>query len=215
MEPPYDERRIEADPLSVSVFKRPGMYFGDMEDGQGYSMIIGEIVSTLLSWRTGANLTVRLRCDNVVIACRARLPDAEIPDLCEARKPFLVYGDGLATLGRGWFCHGLGAHSLACRNALWELRDAHGEQSSVFSEGLCHSASFSAPKLPDDLCFRVSLSIGTERLPLGTATLAQVAKQIRYMSGPAEAGYWGCVTIWDERIGESQVVIVTDPPPRD
>lgn len=210
----YDESPIKQESISASVYKRPGMYFGDMDDGTGYSVIVSEIVSTILSWKAGANMAVTLRPEAIEITCRARLPDSEILFTDEGRKPFFVYGDQLASLGFGWFTAPLHAHAFACRQALWESRDSYGEQSALFDEGICRSAQFSAPDLPDHLCLRVSLSIGTVRLPFAPATIDQVCKRLRYMGGPAEAGYWGCVTVRDERTRELQIVMVTDPPPR-
>lgn len=210
----YDESPIKQESISTSVYKRPGMYFGDMDDGTGYSVIVSEIVSTILSWKVGANITVTLRPATIEITCRARLPGSEILLTDERRRPFFVYGDQLASLGFGWFSAPLHTHAFACRQALWELRDSYGEQSALFDEGICRSAQFAAPDLPDHLCLRVSLSIGTVRLPFAPATIDQVTKRLRYLGGPAEAGYWGCVTVRDERTSKLQIVVVTDYPPQ-
>jgi hypothetical protein len=191
------------------------LHFGVMSDGQAYRSVVRDIVSTLLSWKLRANVTVTLRPDNVEVACRAKLPEGEIPFTDERRRPFFVFGDGLAFFGRGWLgSPHLQTGSFACRQALWELRDGYGEQSVLYDEGVCLKAGFSAPDLPEHLCLRVTFSIGTERLPFTHATIEQIAKSVRYMGGPAEATYWGCVTIWDKRTNESRVVVVTDPPPR-
>ena len=210
----YEESPIKQEPISISVFKRPGMYFGDLDDGTGYANIVAELVDTILSWKTGANLTVTLQPDRIEVACYARLPDAEIPYTYAPRRPFSVLYDGMANLGYRWFTAPLHAHAFVCRHAVWELRDGGEEQSALIDEGICLSAKFSAPDLPEDLCFRVSLSIGTTRLPFAQARLDQVIQRIRYMGGPAEAGYWGCVTVRDERIGETKAVVVTNYPPR-
>lgn len=210
----YGESPIKQESISVSVYKRPGLYFGDMGDGTGYSIIVSGIVSALLSWKVGANMTVTLRPETIEVTCRARLPDSGILITDDRRKPFFVYGDQLASLGFGWFAAPLHTYALACRQALWESRDGDGEQSALFDEGICRSAQFAAPDLPAHLCLRVSLSIGTKRLPFAPATIDQVSKRLRYLDGPAEAGYWGCVTVRDERTSQLQIVVVTDPPPR-
>ena len=57
-------------------------------------------------------------------------------------------------------------------------------------------------------------AIGTPQLVIAPATINRVAMAIRHQSGPAEAGYWGCVSISDTRTGESRAVVVTDPPPK-
>lgn len=211
---PYEKKTIKQESLSASVYKRPGMYFGDIEDGTGYAGIVAELVATVLSWKPGANLTLILRSGSIELSCRAKLPDAEIPFTYPRRRPFFVFGTGMAGLGFGWFGGPLHVNALACRQAVWELRDEYGEQTAVFDEGVCQHAEFAAPDLPKDLCFRVSLSIGTERLPIAPATFDQVCRRIRYTDGPENEGYWGCVTVRDERIRETHVVVVTDYPPR-
>lgn len=209
----YEESSIGPEHLRVSVFRRPGMYFGDMEDGTAYAVIVAELVESVLSWKTGANLSVTLRADQVEVACHARLPGGEPLPSHVSRRPFTVCCTGQGHLGFSWFTAPLRAQAFACREAHWEIRDEFGEQSAVFDEGVCVQAGFSAPDLPEALCFRVSLGIGTERLPITPAKLDPICQRIRHMAGPMDAGYWGCVTLRDERVGETRVVVVTSAPP--
>lgn len=214
----YDEHLINVEPISVRVHKRPGIYFGDLDDGTGYAIIVQDIVDAVLSWKIGANVTVTLRPDRVEVACHARLPDGTNPWTIASRKPFFVAGDGVAWHRAPKFSQSLYSysppHTVVCRNAVWELRDGGEEQFALFDEGICRQTKVAAPDLPKSFCFRVALSIGTERLPFAPASLEQVVERIRYLGGPPEAGGWGRVTFRDERTGESQVVFVTDCPPR-
>jgi len=210
----YEEISIEPEPLSISVHKRPGMYFLNLDDGTGYAIVVSNLIETLLSWKVGANVTLTLMPDRVEVFCRASLPKGENLWTCNPRRPFFVLDEGKANLGSSWFSSPLHTDSIVCQNAIWELRDGGDEQSAVFHEGVCRSAQFAAPDLPESYCFRVSLSIGTQKLPFTAATLDQVVGRIRYMGGPAEAGYWGCVTLRDKRTGETKILVVTDYPPR-
>jgi hypothetical protein len=101
---------------------------------------------------------------------------------------------------------------MACSRMKWEIRDRFGAGTAVFAEGRCRSAIPSAADLPDDMCLRVSIVIGTPRLAIAPATMGQVVAALRFMAGPAEAGYWGCVSVVDDRTEERTTVIVTDPP---
>lgn len=53
---PYGENNIEVLSIRESVLKRPGMYFGDLQDGSAYARTIQSLVHMMLSWQIGANM---------------------------------------------------------------------------------------------------------------------------------------------------------------
>ena len=207
---PYEEYEIEVLSIRDSVLKRPGMYFGDMQDGSAYARTIQVLVQATLSWQIGAKIGTKLKSNNEVeFYCYGGLPQGDKPHLHRWSRPIQVITKELAFFGD----YGLECCSVACSHMTWEIRDQFASGTAVFQEGYCRSAIHSAPDLPAHLCLKVALKIGTTAIPIVPATLAQVAHVLRYMSGPAEAGYWGCVSINDLRKGETQDVLVTDPPP--
>ncbi|KAF0102390.1 MAG: hypothetical protein FD187_673 [bacterium] len=209
---PYEESPIEFHSYRDSVNQRPGLYFGDLEDGTAYALIVEELVSAVLWWKTGANLSLTLEPELIELACRAELPGGAAPATWPGFRPLFVFGKGMASLAFTRFTNPLHMLAAACRQSMWELRDRHGEESALFDEGRCRMAAFVAPELPREFCFRASLRIGTERLTFAPASLEQVARRIRYQDGPQAAAYWGCVTVRDMESEETRVVIVTEPP---
>jgi len=206
---PYVETEIEVLSLRDSVLKRPGMYFGDLHDGSAYAGIVQAMVHATLSWQIGANVGLRLKPNNEIeLYCDSGLPQGDKPHEHRWSRPIQGVTKDLALFGD----HRLEYCSVACDQMIWELRDPVSSDTVVFQEGCCRSAMASAPNLPIHLCLRVVLAIGTPAIQIAPATIAQVANVLRYMSGPAEAGYWGCVSIEDLRTVESFVVMVTDPP---
>lgn len=207
---PYGEYDIEILSVRDSVLKRTGMYFGDLQDGRAYARTIQVLVHAALSWQIGANVGIRLKSNNEVeLYCYGGLPQGDKPHVHRWGRPIQVITKELAFLGD----YGLECCSVACSHMTWEIRDQFASGTAVFEEGYCRSAVKSAPDLPAQLCLRVALKVGTPAIPMAPATLAQVVHVLRYMSGPAEAGYWGCVTIEDVRTRETLDVLVTDPPP--
>lgn len=188
------------------------MLLGNMENGDAFAWIVQQLVQATLSWQIGANLGLRLTPGNLVeLDCYSSLPHGEKAHEHHWSRPIHVITDQLAILGWGSCASQILA--LACRRMKWEIRDRFGAGSAVFDQGLCRYAAHSAPELPAHLCLRVLLVIGAPQLVIAPATINRVAMAIRYLSGPAEAGYWGCVSISDTRTGESRAVVVTDPPP--
>jgi hypothetical protein len=208
---PYEERTMDAASTRDALWKRPAMLLGSMEDGAAFACIVRQLVEATLSWQIGSNLALQLTPGNgVELRCYSDLPQGEKAYEHRWSRPLHVVTDRFAILGAGRYATQILA--LACRQMKWEIRDRFGAGSAVFEEGLCRHAAHVAPDLPAHLCLRVSLVIGTSRLVIAPTTIDQVARAIRYMSGPAEAGYWGCVSISDTRTGESRAVLVTDWP---
>lgn len=208
---PYDERPLAAS-WRDAMLKRPAMLLGNMENGDAFAGIVRHLVQATLSWQIGANLGLRLMPGNVVeLDCYSNLPHGEKALEHHWSRPIHVITDQLAILGAGSCASQILA--LACSRMKWEICDRFGAGSAVFDQGLCRYAAHSAPELPAHLFLRVLLVIGTPQLVMAAATINQIAMAIRYLSGPAEAGYWGCVSISDTRTGESRTVVVTDPPP--
>ena len=209
---PYDERPLDAASWRDAILKRPAMVLGNMENGDAFAWIVRELVQATLSWQIGANLGLRLTPGNgVELDCYRSLPQGEKAHEHHWSRPIHVITDQLAILG--WGSCASQTLALACSRMKWEIRDRFGAGSAAFDQGLCRYAAHSAPELPAHLCLRVSLAIGTPRLVIAPATIDRVAMAIRYLSGPAEAGYWGCVNISDARTEESRAVVVTNPPP--
>ena len=207
---PYEEVSIKFSSTRKSVLKRPGMYFGDLLDGSAYAGIIQDLVQATLSWRIGANLGIRLKPNNEVeLYCYGELPKGEMPLEPRGCRPIHVLTKEQVLFGD----RALEYAAVACSQMNWEIQDQFSSGSVNLQEGYCRSAMQSAQNLPAHLCLRVALKIGTSDIPIAPATLAQVAHYLRYMSGPAEAGYWGCVSIKDLRTNETLDRLVTDPPP--
>lgn len=207
---PYGEHNIEVLSIRESVLKRPGMYFGDLQDGSAYARAIQSLVHAMLSWQVGANIGIGLKSNNAVeLSCYGGLPQGEKPHEHRWRRPIQVITKELAFFSD----RGLECCSVACSHMKWEIRDQFASGTAVFEEGFCRSAIQTAPNLPAHLCLRASLKIGTLAIPMAPATLAQVASVLRYMSGPAQAGYWGCIHIEDLRTDQTLDQLVTDPPP--
>ncbi len=212
---PYEEIEIEFVSVRERVLKRPGLYFGDLEDGSAYAGIIRKLVNATLSWQIGANVAVKLKSNNEVeLHCYSGLPNGEKPyehrwsrPIQVTTKELVLFGDGVFGSSHLEYC------SVACNPMTWEIREQFASGSAIFEDGYCLSAMESAPHLPAHICLRVALTIGTTAIPIAPATIAQVAHVLRYMSGPAEAGYWGCVSIEDLRTNETCDVLVTNPPP--
>ena len=174
------------------------MMLGNMENGDAFAGIVRELVQATLSWQIGTNLGLRLTPGNLVeLDCYSSLPQGEKAHEHHWSRPIHVITDQLAILG----CFASQILAVACSRMKWEIRDRFGAGSAVFDQGLCQYAAHSAPELPAHLCLRVSLAIGTPRLVIAPATIDRIAMAIRYLSGPAEAGYWGCVSISDTRTG--------------
>ncbi|MBL8486462.1 MAG: hypothetical protein JNK22_05185 [Rhodocyclaceae bacterium] len=211
---PYEEGYLQqpgddSHSIRQAVLRRPGMFLGDLEDGQAYGIVVAAFVDTLLNWRIGANLRVELMPGNRVrISCR-REPAEAVTEIPSHRPLQFVCRDfavpGLLPL---WYT------IVACGHLCWEIRDRFGAGTAVFADGVCRSASAEAPELPPDLCTRIDMTIGSDALPTAPASLAQVAAAARRVSGPADPAYWGCVTIGDRRSGETATVLATTPPRR-
>ncbi len=211
---PYEEGYLEKPDddfhsIRQAVLRRPGMYLGELEDGQACGIVVRAFVDTLLNWRIGANLSVELMAGNRVrISCRREPADGvtEIP----GRRPlqFVCRDFAIPGMLHLWY------KVVACGHLRWEIRDRFGAGTAVFAEGVCHSASAEAPELPPDLCTRIDMTVGSAALPIAPASLAQVAAAARCVSGPADPAYWGCVTIRDRRTGETATVPAITPPRR-
>lgn len=211
---PYEADGFEAIPLRDRVFKRPGMYFGDMTTGNAYAAILHDIIEAALSWKIGANLVLELMPGNRIrLTGKARMPDIPISLTVESKRPMMFYQTQETSQHEGLYYSSMYFDSCACQSMLWETRDANLEHVVLIKEGICKAVRFATPNLPMDLCLRVNLIIGSSRLSLAPATLDEVAKRIRYLSGPAGAGYWGHVMVHDRRTHECRSVRVTAPPP--
>lgn len=214
---PYEEIDIGVWSVRDSVLKRPTMLLGTLDDGTAYAGVIRELVQATLSWQIGANVGVELKTGNAVeLCCYSGLPEGKAPYEHRWSRPISIVTTESPVFGGG---HGLGHPSLeyfsvACRQMKWEIRDSYGSGSAIFEDGLCTSASRSAPALPSHLCLRVSCLVGSSAIEIAPATVGQVANAIRYMDGPAEADYWGRVTISDLRTNEQLEVMVTNYPGR-
>ncbi len=207
---PYGESEIEVLSIRDIVLKRPSMMLGDLQDGSAYAGTVQALVHATLSWQIGANVGVKLKADNAVeLYCYNGLPQGQKAYEHRWSRPIHIITRELATFGD----RSLSFYSIACSRMTWEIRDQFATGSALFQDGFCRSAVESAPDLPGHLCLRVSLNMGTPVIEIAPATIAQVARAIRYMSGPAEAGYWGCVSIEDFRTGEKLDVLVTTPAP--
>lgn len=206
---PYGEGSIQILSFRASVLKRPGMYFGDLQDGSAYAGTIRDLVHAALSWQIGANVGVKLKSDNAVeLYCYSGLPQGQKAQIHRWSRPVHIVTREIAFFGAPT----LDYYSIACGQMKWEIRDQFASGTAIFEDGLCRSAVELAPDLPDQLCLRVLLTIGSSTIHIEPATLAQVARAIRYLNGSAEAGYWGCVSIKDLRTQETLDVLVTDPP---
>lgn len=211
----YDEECIPWPPHRCeNVFKRPGMFFMGMDTGEGFAQIIQELVEMALWWRVGSNIKIVLLPDNEVrLMCWTRLPNGEIPVPYQWRRPLNACCDGLAWLSSKNFDI-TRTFACACQHLFMEIRDELGAATALFKEGACTQANMVAPDLPQKFCLRISLRIGTERLPMTPATLEQVVERIRYLHGPSESTVWGHAAIHDARIGKWYQAWITDPPPR-
>jgi hypothetical protein len=210
---PYGEHPGHVASLPEALFKRPAMLLGNMANGDAFAGIVRQLVNDVLSWRIGASLSLRLMPGNLVtLACHAGTPQEQAVHEHRWCRPLRIVTQKFAILGAGDY--GTQVMALGCSQMNWEIRDRFGKGTAAFEEGRCHAASHTAPALPDDLCLRVSMVIGTERLTIAAATMDQVATALQFMSGPAEAGYWGCISLTDDRTNEKTTVIVTDSPRR-
>lgn len=212
---PYGEGKIEVLSIRDSVLKRPGMYFGDLQDGSAYARTIQALVHATLSWQIGANVGIKLKLNNEVeFCCYSGLPMGEKPYEHRWSRPIQIAANDQAVFGDRIFgSSDLECSAVACGHMTWEIRDQFASGTAVFQDGYCLSAIQAAPHLPAYLCLKVLLKIGTPAIPIAPATIAQVGRVLRYMSGPAEAGYWGCIHIEDLRTDETLDQLVTAPPP--
>ncbi|MEY4884690.1 MAG: hypothetical protein RIS34_2544 [Pseudomonadota bacterium] len=207
---PYEESNIEVLSIRDSILKRPAMLLGDLQDGAAYARTIQALVHATLSWQIGANVGIKLKANNAVeLYCYSGLPQGQKAYEHRWSRPIHIVMREMALFGD----FSLDFYVIACSQITFEIRDQFASGSAVFQDGYCRSAAESAPNLPAHLCFRVTLKIGTAAIQIAPATMAQVARVLRYMSGPAEAGYWGCVSIEDLRTEETLDLLVTDPPP--
>ena len=210
---PYGEHPGHVASLRDALWRRPALLLGDIGSGDAFAGIVAQLVHDTLSWQIGASLGLRLRPGNVVdLFCYRSTPEDEAAREHRWCRPMHVITEQMAVLGRA--SYETQVMAMACSQMKWEIRDRFGAGAAVFEEGRCRSAIPSAADLPDDLCLRVSMVIGTPRLVIAPAPMGQVVAALRFMAGPAEAGYWGCVSVIDERTEERTTVIITDPPRR-
>lgn len=207
---PYEESFLPFVSIRETVLKRPGI-LGDLEDGQAYAVIVGNLIEAVLYWRTGANVTVDLLPDNIVRVQSRRTPtDWDGVFERPSCRPVQVVLADFAFFGLTPLMYS----TVACRESRWEMRDRFGETMAEFREGICQSAAWVAPDLPPDHAIRVTATVGTDAITIAPATWQRVADRIRNMGGPFDPGYWGCVTFHDHRTGESDAIVVSSPKPR-
>lgn len=207
----YEESDIEMEPLCERVLKRPGMYLGDIENGDAYAVIVQHAVDLALRWQVGSDLQLDLLPDNEInLTCRAAPPGDTRQYAMDRFRPLVVALDGSPAIRPAWFAPGPQIVSCVCRLVHIEMRYSSKLISAIFCEGECTRDSPDKSSLPKELCLRIRMNIGTQRLPIVPATLEQVVDRICHMDGPPEADYWGRIAVADVRMGATRNIVVTD-----
>lgn len=211
----YEESDIELEPLCERVLKRPRMYLGDIENGEAYAVIVQHAVDLALRWQVGSDIQLDLLPDNEInLTCRAAPPGDARQHAMDRFRPLVIALDGSSAIRPGWFGPGAQIVSCVCRLVHIEMQYSTKSISAIFCEGKCISDSSDKSSLPKELCLRIRMNIGTQRLPIVPATLEQVVDRICHMDGPPEANYWGRIAVTDVRVGTTRNVVVTDYPHR-
>jgi hypothetical protein len=210
----YDESYIKEEPLCDSILKRPGMYLGDIDNGEAYALIVQLAVDLALRWQVGSDLQLELLPENKInLTCRIAPPGDPRQFTMDRFRPLQIGLDGKPAITPRWMgLPGPQIVSCVCRLLHIEIRDSSESIAATFCEGECINDSTDNSSLPKEFCLRISMNIGTQRLPIVPATLEQVVDRICHMGGPPDAEYWGRIAVSDVRVDTTRNVVVTDYP---